>query len=50
MSSYPTLVNCLFGSVKLTKHVDIGQYKYSGHGIGFDRKDFFQLVMKLVGT
>ena len=41
MSSYPTLENFLFGTVKLTKHVDVDQYKYSGHGIGFDRKVFF---------
>ena len=38
ISSYPTLENCLFGAVKLTKHVDIDPYKYSGCGIGFDRK------------
>ena len=38
ISSYPTLENCLFGTVKLTKHVDVDQYKYSGYGIGFDRK------------
>ena len=46
--SYPTLGNCLFGAVKLTKHVDIDLYRYSRYGIGFDRKRFFQLVMKLV--
>ena len=38
ISSYPTLENCLFGAVKLTKHPDIDQYKYSGYGIRFDRK------------
>ena len=38
ISSYPTLENCLFGAVGLTKHVDIDQCKYSGHGIGFDKK------------
>ena len=43
ISSYPTLENCLFGAVKLTKHVDIDQYKYSGYGIGFDRKGFFSI-------
>ena len=37
-SSYPTLENCSFGAVSLTKHVDIDQYKYSGYGIGFDRR------------
>ena len=41
ISSYPTLEKCLFGAVKLTKHVDIDLYKYSGDGIGFDRKGFF---------
>ena len=38
ISSYPTLENCLFGTVSLIKHVDIDQYKYSGYGIGFDGK------------
>ena len=41
ISSYPTLENCLFGAVSLATHVDIDQYKYSGHGIGFDRKGEF---------
>ena len=41
ISSYPTLENCLFGGVSLTKHVDIDQYKYSGYGIGFDRTGEF---------
>ena len=30
-SSYPTLENCLFGPISLTKYVDINEYKYSGH-------------------
>ena len=38
ISSYPTLENCLFGVVKLTKHVDVDQYKYLRYGIGFDKK------------
>ena len=38
ISSYPALDNCLFGAVSLTKNADIDQYKYSGYGIGFDRK------------
>ena len=37
-SNYPRLENCLFGSVKLTNNTDIDKYKYSGYGIGFDRK------------
>ena len=41
ISSYPTLENCLFEALSLTKHVDIDQYKYSGYGIGFDRKGEF---------
>ena len=41
ISIYLTLENCLFGAVSLTKHVDIDQYKYSGYGIGFDRKGKF---------
>ena len=31
-----TLVNCLFGSVKLTKNAD--KYKYTGYAIGFDSR------------
>ena len=39
--NYPTLKNCLFGAVGLTKNADIHQYKYSRYGIGFDRKGKF---------
>ena len=38
---YPTLKNCLFGAVTLTKNTDIDKYKYSGYGIGFDKKGSF---------
>ena len=39
ISSYPTLENCLFGAVKMTKHNnDVDLYKYSRYGIGFYRK------------
>ena len=41
ISSYPTLENCLFGAVKLTKNADIDKYGYSGYGIGFDRYGSF---------
>ena len=41
ISSYPTLENCFFGAVRLTKNVDIDENKYSGYGIGFDRKGTF---------
>ena len=43
MSSYRTLGNCLFGAVKLTKHIDVDLYKYSAYGIGFDRKGFYSI-------
>ena len=37
----PAIQNCLFGAVILTKNADIGKYKYSGYGIGFDRRSSF---------
>ena len=37
----PTLKNCLFGAVTLTKNADIDKYEYSGYGIGFDRISSF---------
>ena len=40
-SSDPTLKNCLFGAVTLTKNADIDKYGYSGYGIGFDRRSSF---------
>ena len=43
-SSYiydPTLKNCLFCAVTLTKNADIEKYEYSGYGIGFDRRGSF---------
>ena len=36
-----TLENCLFGAVILTKNADIDKYKYSGYGIGLDRRSRF---------
>ena len=36
-----TLENCLFGAIKLTKNVDVGKYKYSGNGTGFDSRGSF---------
>ena len=42
--SDPTLKNCLFGAVTLTKNADIGKYKYSGYGIGFDRRSNFSFT------
>ena len=43
ISSYPTLENCLFGAVSLTKNNDIDKYKYYGYGIGFDGKGKFSV-------
>ena len=37
----PTLKNCLFGVVTLTKKSDIEKYGYSSYGIGFDRRSSF---------
>ena len=42
-SGYPTLEKCLFGAVKLIKHVDVNLYKYSGYGIRFNRKEFYSI-------
>ena len=39
--SDPTLKNCLFGAVTLTKNADSEKYGYSGYGIGFDRRTSF---------
>ena len=41
LTSDPTIKNCLFGAVTLTKNADIEKYKYSGYGIGFDRRSSF---------
>ena len=40
----PTLKNYLFGGVTLTKNTDIDKDKYSGHGIGFDRRSSFSFT------
>ena len=37
----PTLKNCLFGAVTLTKNADFDKYGYSGYGIRFDRRSSF---------
>ena len=40
-NNYPTIGNCLLGSVKLAKNADFDKCRYSGYGSGFDRKGFF---------
>ena len=42
--SDPTIKNCLFGAVTLTKNADIEKYKYSGYDIGFDRRSSFSFT------
>ena len=39
--SDPTLKSCLYGTVTLTKNVDLEKYGYSGCGTGFDRRASF---------
>ena len=39
--SDPTIKNYLFGAVTLTKNADKEKCKYSGYGIGFDRRSSF---------
>ena len=41
--NYPTLENCLFGSVKLPKNADIDKYGYFGYGSGFDTQSSFSI-------
>ena len=42
-TSDTTIKNCLFGAVTLTKNADIEKNRYSGYGIGFDRRSSFSL-------
>ena len=37
----PTLKNCLFCAVTLTKNTDVDKYGYSGYRTGFDRRSSF---------
>ena len=41
ISDYPTLEDCLFGAVSLTKNAGFHKYGYSGYGVGFDRHGSF---------
>ena len=43
-NDYPVLKNHLFGAVRLAKNANIDQYKYSGYGIGFDRRGTFPVL------
>ena len=39
----PTLVNCSFWAVSITKNADMDKNKYSGYGIGFGRSSVYLL-------
>ena len=43
----PTLKNCLFGEITLTKSTDVD--KHSGYGIGFDRRSSFSFPSSRCG-
>ena len=43
VKTHPTLVNCLFGAVSITKNADIDKNKYSGYRIGFNRTGVYLL-------
>ena len=49
IGDYPTLENCLFGAVSLTKNAAIIKYKYFGYGIGFDRHGSFSFPGTALG-
>ena len=46
ISSYPTLENALFEAVKFLKNVDIDKYKNFVYGIGFDRHEYFHILIE----
>ena len=43
LNSEITLNNCLLGSVKQSKNVDLNKYKYKGYDTGFDSRLEFLL-------
>ena len=43
--SDPTIKNCLFGAVTLTKNANIEKYNYSGYGIEFHRTSSFSFTV-----
>ena len=43
LSSYPTLKHCFFEAVKWTKNFDISEYRHSGYGIRFERRETFSI-------
>ena len=49
ISDCPTLENCLFGAVSLTKNADIDKYKYFGYVTGFGRHGSFSFPRSWLG-
>ena len=43
VKTHPTLVNCLFGAVSITKNADIDKCRYSRYEIGLDRGGLYLL-------
>ena len=37
----------MFGAAKLIKDINVDLYKYSGYGIGFDRKGFYSIGVEI---
>ena len=48
MKTSPTLVNCLFEAVSLTKNANIDKYRYSKYEIGFAIGSVYSVVNGLV--
>ena len=48
ITSYPTLENCLFGAVSLTKNNDIDVYKYLDMELDWTESELFHLLMDLI--
>ena len=48
-TSDPTIKNCLFGAITLTKNTDIEKYKYFGYGLGFDKRSSFSFPSGVFG-
>ena len=44
LNTYFTLINCLLGSIRLTKNLDPDKYKFSGYIVGFDSRSKFLLT------
>ena len=43
------LIDCVFGSVKLTKNADQNKHKYSGYGLGFNLRSKFSIPGGIMG-